>query len=177
MTAPMLLDLALHLRAARVTKASHNTPLKSPTSRINRKWLLRFQKRHPEIGGIYAQQLEHARKEGATFENGRRWFDAVEAMLEEQWNMDESGFGIGEEQALRYFVYLDSTQKHRVVGGKQEWVTDIECINAAGEALPPLIIFKGAEMNTRWLNERSPEGWYFATSKNGWTSNDLGLHG
>ena len=30
-------------------------------------------------------------------------------------------------------------------------------------------------MNTRWLNERSPEGWHFATSKNGWTSNDLGL--
>jgi hypothetical protein len=60
-------------------------------------------------------------------------------------------------------------------GGKQEWVTDIECIDAAGEALPPLIIFKSAEMNTRWLNERSPEGWHFAISKNGWTSNDLGL--
>jgi hypothetical protein len=41
--------------------------------------------------------------------------------------------------------------------------------------MPPLIIYKGAEMNTRWLNEQSPEGWHFATSKNGWTSNDLGL--
>jgi hypothetical protein len=55
---------------------------------------------------------------------------------------------------LRYFVYLDSTQKHRVVGGKQEWVTDIEYITAAGEVLPSLIIFKGAEMKTRWLKER-----------------------
>ena len=178
----MLLELALHIRAARVTNASNNTPLRSPTGRINRKWLLHFQKRHPEIGGMYAQQLEHARKEGATFENGRRWFDAVEAMLEgysyrpeDIWNMDESGFGIGDEQAFKVLVYLDSTQMHRVVGGKQEWVTDIECINAAGEALAPLIIFKGTTMNTRWLNERSPEGWHFATSKNGWTSNDLGL--
>jgi hypothetical protein len=80
-----------------------------------------------------------------------------------------------EEQAFKVLIYLDNTRKHRVVGGKQEWVTDIECINAAGEALPPLIIFKGAEMNKRWLNERAPEGWHFAISRNGWTSNDLGL--
>jgi hypothetical protein len=178
----MLLELALHLRAARVMNVSHNTPLQSPTGRINRKWLLRFQKRHPEIGGTYARQLEHARKEGATYENARRWFDAVEVMQEEYsyrpddiWNMDESGFGIGEEQAFKVLVYLDSTQKHRVVGGKQEWVTDIECISAAGKALAPLIIFKGSALNSRWLNEQSPQGWHFATSKNGWTSNDLGL--
>jgi hypothetical protein len=178
----MLLELALHIRRARVTNASSDTPLKSPTGRINRKWLIRFQKRHPEIGGIYAQQLEYARHEGASFANVRRWFNAVEAMLEEHsyepqdiWNMDESGFGIGQEQVFKVLVYLDNTQKHRVVGGKQEWVTDIECINAAGEALPPLIIFKGAAMDSRWLNEQSPEGWHFATSKNGWTSNNLGL--
>jgi hypothetical protein len=107
-TGPMLLELATHLRATRVTNASHDTPLQSSTARINRKWLLRFQNRHSEIGRIYARQLEHARQEGATFENGRRWFDAVEAMLEEHryrpeyiWNMDESGFGIGEEQAFK----------------------------------------------------------------------------
>jgi hypothetical protein len=52
----------------------------------------------------------------------RRWFDAVKAMQEEYsyrpddiWNMDESGFGIGKEQAFKVLVYLDSTQKHWVV--------------------------------------------------------------
>jgi hypothetical protein len=181
-TGPMLLELALHLRAARVMNASHNTPLQSPIGWINRKWLLRFQKQHPEIGGTYARQLEHARKEGATYENARRWFDIVEAMQEgysyrpdDIWNMDKSGFGIGEEQAFKVLVFLDSTQKHWVVGGKQEWVTDIECISAAGKALAPLIIFKGSALNLRWLTEQSPQGWHFATSKNVWTSNDLGL--
>jgi hypothetical protein len=95
----------------------------------------------------------------------------------DMWNMDESGFGIGEELAIKVLVHLDSTQKHKVVGGKQEWATTIECISAAGEALAPLIIFKGQDMNTRWLNEQSPQGWHFATSKNGWTSNNLGLAG
>jgi hypothetical protein len=68
---------------------------------------------------------------------------------------------------MRVLTFLDSPLQERVIAGKQEWVTDIECINAVGEALPPLLIFKGAYMNTRWLNERSPKGWFFATSKNG----------
>ena len=61
--------------------------------------------------------------------------------------MDESGFGIGEEQALRVLVHLDKPARGRAVNSKQEWVTDIKCINAAGESLPPLLIFKGDYVN------------------------------
>lgn len=182
LTNSLLKELALQLRAARVTTASHLLPSTPQLDHINDKWLQRFQRRHPEIGGIYARQLEYARKEGATYEHVERWFSAVASKFEEHkyrpediWNMDESGFGVGEEQAMKVLVYLDSEQKHKVIGGKQEWVTVIECISAAGEALAPLLIFKGQDMNTRWINEQSPDGWHFATSKNGWTSNNLGL--
>jgi hypothetical protein len=91
------------------------------------------------------------------------------------YNMDESGFGIGEEQAIKVLVYLDSIQKHKVIGGKQEWVIVLEYINAAGEALAPLVIFKGKDLNARWINELSSLGWHFTISKNGWTSNNLGM--
>ncbi|KAI1003195.1 hypothetical protein K3495_g5010 [Podosphaera aphanis] len=74
------------------------------------------------------------------------------------WNIDDSGFGIGEEQAMKVLVHLGSKQKHTAVGGKQEWVTVIECINAAGEALNPLLIFQGQDVNTRWIHEQSPQG-------------------
>src|SRR5436305_514701 len=175
-TNTLLKELAIHLRAARVTHASHLHPPTPQLNHINDKWIQRFKKRHPEVGGIYARQLEHVRKEGATYEHVKRWFDTVGTILEEHkydpadmWNMDESGFGIGEEQAIKVLVHLDSTQKYKVIGGKQEWVTVIECISAAGEALAPLLIFKGKDVNTRWINESSPPGWHFATSKNGWT--------
>jgi hypothetical protein len=181
-TNAILKELALNLRAARVTHASSPTLRPTQLSHINDKWVLRFQNRHPEIKGIYARQLEYARKEGASYEHVKRWFDAVDSKFQEHaydpsnvWNMDESGFGVGEEQSMKVLVYLDKATKYRVVAGKQEWVTDIECISAAGEALPPLLIFKGKNVNARWINEQSPEGWHFATSKNGWTSNDLGL--
>jgi hypothetical protein len=182
LTNSLLKELALQIRLARVTHASSNPSPLPQIDHINDKWLLRFQKRHPEVGGLYARQLEHIRKEGATYEHVERWFSAVASKYEEHhyrpedmWNIDEAGFGIGEEQAIKVLVYLDSLQKHKVVGGKQEWVTLIESINAAGEALAPLLIFKGQDINTRWINEQSPQGWHYATSQNGWTSNDLGL--
>jgi hypothetical protein len=69
--------------------------------------------------------------------------------------MDESGFGVGEEQIMKILIYLDTAQKSKMIRGKQEWVTDIEYINAADEALAPLLIFKDNDVNTRWINEQS----------------------
>jgi hypothetical protein len=181
-THSLLKELAIQIEAARVTHASRPPTVHNSRAGINQKWIKRFQERHPEIDSIYATQLESSRRAGATYENVKRWFDAVASLWERHrydpkdvWNMDESGFGVGEEQTMRVLVYLDTKQKEKVIGGKQEWVTDIECISAAGEALPPLLIFKGDSINTRWINERTPEGWHLATSRNGWTSNDLGF--
>jgi hypothetical protein len=61
---------------------------------------------------------------------------------------------------MKVIVYLDKNIKYKVIAGKQEWVTDVECINAAGEALPPLLIFKGTSVNAKWLNEQSPQNWH-----------------
>jgi hypothetical protein len=181
-TQPELINLAEHIRSARVTHASNRSPSVPKLLKFNRKWLVRFRDRHPEIASAFIPQLQRARKDGAAYEHVKRWFDAVAALMEgyeyelkDIWNMDESGFGIGEQQAVKVLYTIDQYQEYMVTGGKQEWVTDIECISAAGEALAPLLIFRGADMNTRWINERSPEGWFFATSKNGWTSNELGL--
>ena len=90
--------------------------------------------------------------------------------------MNKSGFGINKEQVMKVLMHLDNIQKYKVVAGKQEWVIDIECINAAGKAIAPILIFKGEYMNIWWINEEISGGWYFITSKNGWISNDLDLY-
>jgi hypothetical protein len=111
-----------------------------------------------------------------------RWFNAVTELYIEYdylpgnvYNMDEAGFGIGEEQSIKVLIYLDKDIKHKTILGKQEWVIDIKCISNAGEALAPLIIFKGKDVNARWVNERVPQNWHLAISKNSWTLNHLGL--
>jgi DDE superfamily endonuclease len=89
--------------------------------------------------------------------------------------MDESGFGVGESQTTKVLVPVDRAQQYKTVVGKQEWVTVIECINAAGGALTPMIIFKGQNINSGWLPPQTPQNWHFGVSENGWTSNILGL--
>ena len=49
-------------------------------------------------------------------------------------------------------------------------------MNACGWAIPPFIIFKGANILRSWFEDYAlPAGWRLATSPNGWTNNELGL--
>lgn len=58
--------------------------------------------------------------------------------------------------------------------GNREWVTTIECISAAGWALPPTVIFKGKNFQKGWFDNLS-SGWCIAISNNGWTTDEIGL--
>jgi hypothetical protein len=56
-----------------------------------------------------------------------RWFTTVGGKLDEHhydpsnmYNIDKSGFSIGEEQAIKVLIHLDSIQKYKVIRGKQE---------------------------------------------------------
>ena len=35
--------------------------------------------------------------------------------------------------------------------GNREWVTILECINATGRVLQPLVIFKGVDVQQQWF--------------------------
>lgn len=55
----------------------------------------------------------------------KRWFDTVAVLIEgyhykqkDIWNMDKSGFGIGEEQATKVLYTIDQYQQYMVTGGK-----------------------------------------------------------
>lgn len=183
LTPALLKELAELIRRQRVRRISGNEAIIKTTPPIGHEWLYRFLNRHQTVQGIYARQMENARFDGASYAVIERWFNAVTAQLQEHtyeaqniWNMDESGFGVGESQTTRVLIPAKSNHKHKSVTGKQEWVTDIECINAAGGSLTPMIIFKAKNLNSGWLPPETPSDWHFAVSENGWTSNDLGLH-
>jgi hypothetical protein len=88
--------------------------------------------------------------------------------------MDETGFAVGNTQSTR--IIVDSTQKSnwKVTAGKQEWITVLECANAAGAALPPLVIFKAQNTNSAWIPSNTPSEWRFSTSNSSWTTNSHG---
>jgi len=70
--------------------------------------------------------------------------------------MDESGFAIGASQTTRALVNIREKSSWKQIGSRQEWITTIECISAAGAAVAPLLIFKANHTNTAWIPVRTP---------------------
>lgn len=127
---------------------------------IGHNWLTCFKKRNPHISGIWTKQIASSRFKATTPDIIKPWFDAVSAICAEHryspqhcYNMDESGFTIGESQSSRALVNLREKSSWKVIQGRQEWVTAIECISVAGTALPPLLIFKAKHTNSAWIPE------------------------
>ena len=94
---------------------------------------------------------------------------------ENEYNIDESGYAIGEIEATKCIINVNIRQQFQSKPGRQEWVTSVECICTDGKALPPLIIFKGTKLSTRWVNGNIPTEWRFACNTKGWTSNEHGI--
>ena len=59
------------------------------------------------------------------------------------YNMDESGFAIGQIVATRIIVCAEARAQLQAQLGKQEWMSVLKCICVDGSAIPSLVIFKG----------------------------------
>ena len=55
----------------------------------------------------------------------------------------------------------------KVVHGRHEWMTALECVSTAGQALAPLWIFKAKRANTSYIPTNAPSDWWFTTSNSG----------
>ena len=76
---------------------------------------------------------------------------------------------------VRVITGTDRAGRPRTIQpGNREWVTIIECINALGGMIPPLVIFKAVMHQAAWYNI-IPHDWSISVSENGWTTNEIGL--
>ena len=123
-----------------------------------------------------------ARIKAASSERLQSWFDKLEKVLaefnikpENIYNMDESGFAIGEKEAGRVIINSRIRQKFQAKPGRQEWVTVVECVCADGSHVPPLVIFKAENLSTQWIPASIHGDWRFNCNSKGWTSNEHGL--
>ncbi|EIW68903.1 hypothetical protein TREMEDRAFT_22436, partial [Tremella mesenterica DSM 1558] len=156
---------------------------------LGKNWLDKFKKRHPGVKTAWSRQIDAARINGCARPYLETWFKDMSGILNENqylpcdiYNMDETGYNMGTTMSSQV-MSVSVTEKgtmgdvFKAQRGRQEWVTAIECVSAAGIALPPVVIFKGkVEFNMRWLPEdRDITGWQWRISEKGWTSNAIGL--
>jgi 4-hydroxybenzoate polyprenyltransferase len=91
--------------------------------------------------------------------------------------MDESGImeGLGANGLVVGSAQRRSIQKKQP--GSHSWTSFIECISATGNALLPLVIFKGKSVQQQWfpLLLKQYKGWKFTATENAWTSDETAI--
>ena len=149
---------------------------------IDKDWVPRFLRRHPKLASVTLRLIEALRLKAPTHERLRQYFEDLEKVIaeykilpENEYNMDESGYAIGEIEATKCIINTNIRQQFQSKPGRQEWVTSVECICADRTALPPLIIFKRTKLSIRWVNGNILTKWRFACNTKGWTSNEHGI--
>ena len=60
---------------------------------------------------------------------------------------------------------MDKKIVHYRTSGKKEQITIIACANAAGQAIPPMVIFEGKNLNHEWTIGKVPSTIYGISDK------------
>jgi len=176
-----LREMAEEIRKRRVKQINSDSMQLVKYDSIGKNWVHRFLRRHSELASITPRSIEASRVKDTSPERLTRWFEDLKSAVDEfniqpknMYNMDESGFAIGEVEPSRRIVNTKIREYFQAKPGRQEWVTAVECICADGSVLPPLIIFKAENLSRQWIPASVHDDWKFSCNAKGWTSN---LHG
>lgn len=83
------------------------------------------------------------------------------------FNTDESGFASDPTQIRA--VGEKGKPLHRAVDGScRDSITVLACVSATGDCLPPLIVFKGMAVQSRWTSVNEYPGTMYGANSNGW---------
>ncbi|KYK62106.1 hypothetical protein DCS_03252 [Drechmeria coniospora] len=94
-----------------------------------------------------------------------------------RWNMDETGILEGLSSNGLVLGRSDKTFQLKKKVGSRCWTTIVECVSAVGQALSPLVLFKGQTLQQQWFPKDPAylKEWLFKATPNGWTDNLVAL--
>ncbi|KAM9874670.1 transposase [Verticillium dahliae] len=150
---------------------------------IGKNWFQGFLRRNPSIKVQRARPIDSQRINGASTDVIRNWFRLL--MIPEikaiqpvnRYNMDETGILEGRGSNGLVLGSSEAQNLRKKQPGSRAWTSILECINATGSALPPLVIFKGQSVQQQWfpLDLQPYKDWRFTAAENGWTDNDIAI--
>jgi len=149
-----LREMAEEIRKRRVKNINENGLELVTYDDIGKQWVARFLRRHSELASVRPRSIDAVRVKDTSPARLQRWFDDLEKAVaeynikpENMYNMDESGFAIGEKEAGRCIINAQVRQKFQAKPGRQEWVSVVECVCADGSVIPPLFIFRAENLS------------------------------
>lgn len=152
-------------------------------TRCGQQWVQRFLEKHPEFTTRIDTPKELYRETAENRENLTAWFEELRLVIEEHgvlegdtYNYDETGVRLGVGKKEKVVV---STSRARVESGtttNRESCTVGECISGDGFVMPPLIILKGKQHQTRWSDHSSiPDDYWIEVNETAYMNDQLAL--
>lgn len=164
-------------------KRNHiKTPFKN--DKPGQDWWLGFKTRH-DLSIIKPQPLEHGRKANTNPFVVNKFFELLEETINGSglegkpnliWNCDETSFSHDPSQTKVIAGKGDKVGRHTAATGREN-TSVLACVNAAGDKMPPFVIFKGKNLWDTWIPSTGdwPNTAYTA-SQNGWMTSELFLN-
>ena len=142
-------------------------------------WYRKFMLRHPEISLRQPEATSVARASGFNNEAVGRYFTLLEKIIDEHkltamriYNMDESGISVVQKSCQKVIGLKGKHQIGSISSAERGINTTVVCCNnAAGQYVPPLVIFKRKRMPAE-LSNGAPIGSVVTCNDSGWMDAD-----
>ena len=148
--------------------------------RISPGWWRRFLERQNDLTLRRGDNTAHVRMAAVNPDTLTQYFDLLKDTLVEHnllnspsqiYNMDESGIPL--DPKAPNVVALKGAKKVRYrSSGRKGQVTVVACGNAAGQVIPPMVIFDAKNLNHAWTEKEIP-GTKYGLSEKGWITTEL----
>ena len=151
--------------------------------KISDGWFRRFLERRPRLSLRRGDATANVRMEALDIETKNEYFKSLEETLKEQglmnspgqiYNVDETGVPLDHKPPNVVARKGQKKVRYRISGNKKQ-ITVVGCVNAAGQAIPPFVIFDAKCLNHDWTDGEVPRTTY-GLSSNGWIDSEL-FHG
>lgn len=155
----------VHLLATRVLRANvktcynlNNIATQSRGIMIGRDWLRGSQKYHEDVRRRKAQNLNPSRAQKLNKIVGADYFENLQILEkndllhspERIFNIDEEGCQLSLNEAPQVLAKKGTSRVHIVGHEHAENGTVVSCYNALGQAVIPMILFKGKMLKPKW---------------------------
>lgn len=134
-------------------------------------WVNSFLKRHPALTGArFAANIKRSRA-AINKEILTEYIDNLKEVTEgvppqNIWNYDESNL-TDDPGKKRVIIKRGSKYPERIMNSTKTSISVMFCGSAAGESLPPFVVYKSINMWDTWA-QNGPLGARYANSKSGW---------
>ena len=148
--------------------------------RISPGWWCAFRKRWPQLSLRKGDSFPIAREKMTTRSVFESYFNMLEETLDEYdlkdkpaqiYNCDELGMPL-EHKLPKTISRKGSKKVRQITSGNKTQITVLGCASAAGQALPPMVVFSGKRFNHD-LSKGEVPGTLYGMSDSGWMDSEL----